>query len=665
MSLLHYVERLFSLDTLDTRFTRSSWANSGGSGSVQPTRIDPAKPIPGLDTQDAASRSWRTENRGREGAQASKWLTPEFILYYVVIIVALPLMFKSVYDVSIPSHPNYPKYKHLLSPGWILGRKVDNSDQQYSGFRDNIPYTFLLLVFHPLLRRLYESLRPFDSQPVPSYQKASRNARDLEADARLDRRVRFDVGFACVYLVALHGSSALKVFTILYINYTLAKNLPRSYVPLGTWILNIGILFANELCKGYPYAEIARSLLLWDTTSQSASEEKARQNWGALLDSYGGLLPRWEILFNITVLRLISFNLDYCWSLDRSGGSPLEKKQLDPSELSERDRVDIPARAEDYSVRNYFAYILYSPLYIAGPILTFNDYISQSRYTPRSISRDRTTLYGIRFLISLLTMEFMLHFLYAVAISKSHPAWEVYTPFQLSMLGYFNLHIIWLKLLLPWRFFRLWALLDGIDPPENMVRCMSDNYSALAFWRGWHRSFNRWIVRYIYIPLGGSRAHGNWGKARAVVNMLAVFTFVALWHDIQLKLLIWGWLIMLFVLPEVLAGYMFPKQRWQNHKDAYRVICGIGAVGNILMMMAANLVGFAVGLDGLKGLVHGIVGSYSGESSIVAPFELFSAANVFPGLVFLITACCALFVGVQVMFEFREHEVRHGIKLKC
>jgi len=30
------------------------------------------------------------------------------------------------------------------------------------------------------------------------------------------------------------------------------------------------------------------------------------------------------------------------------------------------------------------------------------------------------------------------------------------------------------------------------------------------------------------------------------------------------------------------------------------------------MMMVANLVGFAIGLDGLKGLVYGILGSYSG-----------------------------------------------------
>jgi len=221
-------------------------------------------------------------------------------------------------------------------------------------------------------------------------------------------------------------------------------------------------------------------------------------------------------------------------------------------------------------------------------------------------------------------MEVMIHFIYVVAISKAQPAWEVYSPFQLSMLGYFNLHHIWLKLLLPWRFFRLWALIDGIDPPENIVRCMSDNYSAFAFWRGWHRSYNRWIIRYIYIPLGGSGGpgtHGIWGQVRAIANMFVVFTFVAMWHDIQLRLLVWGWLITLFVLPEVLAGLAFPKKKWQNHRDAYRVICGIGAVGNILMMMAANLIGFAVGLDGLMGLVHGIVGSYSGEDDLTGTIK--------------------------------------------
>ena len=94
---------------------------------------------------------------------------------------------------------------------------------------------------------------------------------------------------------------------------------------------------------------------------------------------------------------------------------------------------------------------------------------------------------------------------------------------------------------------------DGIETPENMLRCMSNNYSALAFWRAWHRSFNRWIVRYIYIPLGGSK--------RPIINTLAVFTFVAFWHDISLKLLAWGWLVTLFILPEVAARMIMPPKK--------------------------------------------------------------------------------------------------------
>jgi D-alanyl-lipoteichoic acid acyltransferase DltB (MBOAT superfamily) len=83
-----------------------------------------------------------------------------------------------------------------------------------------------------------------------------------------------------------------------------------------------------------------------------------------------------------------------------------------------------------------------------------------------------------------------------------------------------------------------------------MVRCMVDNFSAFGFWRAWHRSYNLWIVRYIYIPLGGAN--------RVIPTTLLVFTFVALWHDLSMKLLAWGWLVSLFVLPEIAARTLFP-----------------------------------------------------------------------------------------------------------
>jgi D-alanyl-lipoteichoic acid acyltransferase DltB (MBOAT superfamily) len=210
-------------------------------------------------------------------------------------------------------------------------------------------------------------------------------------------------------------------------------------------------------------------------------------------------------------------------------------------------------------------------------------------------------------------MELVLHFDYCVAISKGNPNWSDYTPKQLCLMSYFNLHIVWLKLLLPWRLFRLWALMDGIDPPENMIRCVSNNPSTVAFWRAWHRSFNKWLIRYLYIPLGGSSVRGRFGVARSILNYLTVFTFVALWHDISLNLLVWGWLIVFFMLPEIIASKLFPRTKWEKHLTAWRMLCAVGTVGNILMMMAANLVGFAVGLDGLKSIIQGIFADWGGE----------------------------------------------------
>ncbi|AEO54054.1 hypothetical protein MYCTH_2296135 [Thermothelomyces thermophilus ATCC 42464] len=615
---LSFLSSIYDLETLDTRFTTPS------------------------------SVPYRAANDKREGDRAvadkrvepPKWRTPEFYFYYLVFLVVVPYMFWVAYDVSRPSDPRYYKFQKRLRDGWIPGRKIDVSDAQYYTFRTNLPYMALLLVFHPLLRRVWNAVHP-----VPPELRAARANVPEAAEARLRQRTSYDAAFALFFLVALHGFSAAKILAILAINYRLATSVPKRYIPAATWVFNICVLFANELCSGYKYREIAR-LLTGSPAENLVTGTSGLVALGEWMDRHGGLINRWEILFNITVLRLISFNLDYYWSLDRRASSPIEKKQLDPANLSERDRIATPAAPHDYCFRNYLAYAIYGPLYLTGPIITFNDYISQQRYRPATLSTPRTLKYGIRFALVLLAMELILHYDYVGAISKSRPDWSSYTPAQISLLAFFNLHIIWLKLLLPWRFFRLWSLVDGVDPPENMVRCVSNNYSTLSFWRGWHRSYYRWLLRYIYIPLGGSSFRTGLDAARTVLTYLVVFTFVALWHDIKLNLLIWGWLVVVFFLPEIAAGVLFPPKKWESRPTAYRMLCCVGAVGNVLMMMAANLVGFAVGLDGLESIVKGIFRDYS-------------------GLAFLITACAALFVGIQVMFEIRQSEYRRGINLKC
>ena len=204
---------------------------------------------------------------------------------------------------------------------------MDNSDAQYASFRDNVPYLFVVMALHPLLRRVFDALYGNGTGRKDLSRHALSNGRGgespgshLEADERQERRLSFDLIFNLGFLVALHGFSAPKVLIILYINFLLATKLDRGYIPAATWIFNIGILFANELGQGYRYGMIANIVL-----PEKAGDVKDSGGWGSFLDGYGGLIPRWEVLFNITVLRLISFNFDYYWARNRSGSnSPVE-----------------------------------------------------------------------------------------------------------------------------------------------------------------------------------------------------------------------------------------------------------------------------------------------------------------------------------------------------
>lgn len=184
---------------------------------------------------------------------------------------------------------------------------------------------FLVLILHPLLRRFYESLssgRDVQSDPLArGKQDDQRGIQNPEVEARLNRRVAFDLCFAALFFVALHGFSALKILLILYINFTLATRLPVAQVPLATWVFGIGILFANEFGQGYSIGRLAEVLLPFGASIEGRGPAS---NWGSVLDGFGGLIPRWEIFFKFTVLRLISFNFDYYWSITLSGGCPLE-----------------------------------------------------------------------------------------------------------------------------------------------------------------------------------------------------------------------------------------------------------------------------------------------------------------------------------------------------
>lgn len=117
---------------------------------------------------------------------------------------------------------------------------------------------------------------------------------------------------------------------------------------------------------------------------------------------------------------------------------------------TERARAATSHPLTSYSFMLYLAYALYPPLYLAGPIMTYNAFLSQL-YSPPTVDRRTVASYAMRFLACLFTMELVTHSMYVVAIkdeSRSNnpgSAWDGATPFQLSMVGFWNLIIVWLK----------------------------------------------------------------------------------------------------------------------------------------------------------------------------------------------------------------------------
>ena len=56
------------------------------------------------------------------------------------------------------------------------------------------------------------------------------------------------------------------------------------------------------------------------------------------------------------------------------------------------------------------------------------------------------------------------------------------------------------------------------------------------FWRRWHISLMRWLVDYVYIPLGGSRI----SSTTTIRNILVVFGVSGLWHGANWTFVAWG-----------------------------------------------------------------------------------------------------------------------------
>lgn len=402
----------------------------------------------------------------------------------------------------------------------------------------------------------------------------------------------------------------------------------------------------------------------------------------------GVLGDYWVIVFNLSILRVLSFNMDFYYhhkdiisgkdsfqrdcvkcgpeedclcGRARVAHPPISSTKSMPIQIVLKGEPNISSEyksvtdnsmhwgdqikmlgekcvtlqmtaAECFSVDAYFAYVLYPPLLLAGPIMTFNDF-SWQVFSPLKIKVTYCITYAVRWTLALLSMELLQHLIHVVAIKEARVL-DKLSVHAVCYVSFWNLMLLWLKLLVVWRFFRLAALFDGIDCQDNMGRCMVNNHSVAGFWRGWHRSFNAWIVRYMYIPLGGS--------AKGHLNAWPIFFFVAIWHDVDIRLLSWALLIGLVLVIEGLIFKIEDKLKLRERLGAFlinQVHAATGALG-MLVLSLINLVGYVLGLEETRRLASRI----ASESAV-----------------FVVSLFIILYAAVQLQISIRRWEVSRGV----
>jgi D-alanyl-lipoteichoic acid acyltransferase DltB (MBOAT superfamily) len=634
-------------------------------------------------------------------------LTPEFLVYFAWLAFCYYAGGRLVWNLSAQAALEHTSgssgaFRHLR-PGWMgAGSLVDLSDSQYRFFRAELPTLTLCAIGFLLLSGLVR--------------RWSRNT--------LRPRLYFYATFSLAFLLFANGSCVAFMIAIVAFNYLLSELGARGHTracTAATWVFNCAILLLNERYNGYRWVNLLGGLPLPSALVAGGSLGDLAQ-W---LDNHRGQFG-WQTLFNLVVLRMISFNMDRTWAAARrpvtdrdgsiltfekharrcadctratagAGASASSSSSSESSDASDKMGAEAFAcpwwrekSAHDlslYSPLAYFVYLFYVPLHFAGPTITFNSFLSHVVSPQRSYDRGALVRYVLlKVVFVFLVLEWWLHHFYVFAYTNSS-AFLRLQPYELGMLSYFTLVAIWLKFTSLWRFFRAWALLDGIEAPENMQRCVSNNYSIQSFWRAWHRSFNRWLVRYIYVPLGGgaatnaatppsatqqaamasgaaiisspspsspppfsplpssssvapsssSSSSSRWlAVGRQSLNVFLTFSFVAFWHDRTMQLLAWGWLIALLFIPELAAGAVFKSGplRGLKRKWYWRHIAGVGAALSIFTMMVANLIGYSVGLHGTSTILTRMV-EQGGASMFAVIFAAFYAA-------------------AMVMFECRE-----------
>lgn len=306
------------------------------------------------------------------------YYTSTLVGFYAYLI---PSIGAEIKEICIAHHWCHHQLKKTM-----FGYEVDMSDGQWREFRNSLPLLIgtavLGVVLHAMFRRWRENTKSFSLSST-----------------------HFHLVLGAVILFVQHGWHTVIVFSLIigaFLVTKVTRHFRGAYFLVVVYLYAIAVLLLKESYRVQHFPQWHFLRVLFDK-------------------QYSGLYS-WHVPANFLVLRIVSFMLDFHWASTALCASKKEKAQHEDSKEGGGDNANTcPVREgckfksltdgvvsdhlaiHQYSLVNFLSYCVYAPLYIAGPVVTFNAYVHYSTSPQRS---ERVLPYALRWVAAFFLMEF-------------------------------------------------------------------------------------------------------------------------------------------------------------------------------------------------------------------------------------------------------------------
>ena len=192
-------------------------------------------------------------------------------------------------------------------------------------------------------------------------------------------------------------------------------------------------------------------------------------------------------------------------------------------------------RAPHYDLLDYAAFVTFFPQLVAGPIVLYDEVMPQFADTNKRRPDINNLSNGI--------------WLFTIGLGKKVLLADVLAPLVtygfdncifLDSISTFIVGLVYaFQLYFDFSGYSDMAMGLGLMFNIKLPQNFNSPYKACSMkqlWQGWHITLSRFFIRYVYIPMGGSRK----GKIRALFNVFFIFMLSGLWHGAAWTFVAWG-----------------------------------------------------------------------------------------------------------------------------